>query len=506
MDENLLTKEELDEMVELSMADGFSHGSPMDQVERLVLVSHYSPYPWQWAFHAAAREADHEGGPVDIGLGGARGPGKSHAVLSQAALDDCQRCPGLKILFLRQTGVSAQESFDDLITKAVRGRAEYHKTKNALKFPNGSRVLLGGFKDEGDIDKYIGIEYDVIIVEELTQLTKEKYDKLRGSLRTSKPNWRPRMYTSFNPGGIGHAWVRDRYVVPFRRGQQTDTRFIPSNYKDNPMLNAGYIEYLESLGGALGRAWREGNWDVFEGQYFYEWDHERHVVAPFKIPITWLKYRSVDPSGRAGVTSCHWYAVNTEGRAYCYREYFKTGKDLDEHAKAIARLSQDDDGVVEEYQYTVIDAAAFSKAGYSETAAEIFERNGVVGLLPAAKERVVGWNAVHTYLRWTKTEQGYTQPLIQFFSTCANMIETIPLALHDERHPEDVMSINTRFTDAEDNTGNEHQDALDDLRYFLRTLRETKAPRAETPVERRLSALREKSGTFNYQYTRGGSQ
>lgn len=486
-------------LLEKCVNTALSAGSPPDQIEALMEDAGYIPYPWQWQFHAAAREADQEGGPVDIGLGGARGPGKSHAVLSQAALDDCQRMDGLKVLFLRQTGLSAQESFDDLIHKAVRGRAEYRKSKNALRFPNGSRILLGGFKNESDIDKYIGLEYDVIIIEELTQLTEEKYTKLRGSLRTSKQGWRPRMYTSFNPGGKGHVWVRARYVLPYREGNQKETRFIPSTYKQNPALNKGYIEYLESIGGDLGKAWREGEWDLFSGQYFSEWRFEKHVVRPFEIPSTWRRFRSIDPSGRDGITSCHWYALDPDGHVWVYREYYygigvatknggkiEVGRDYDQHAIAIAKMSEDEDGTPEEYQYTIIDTAAFAKAGYSETAAEIYARHGVDGLIPAAKERVVGWNAVHQYLRWTI----HKEPSLRVFKTCVNMIRTIPLLQHDEKHPEDV-----------DSDGEDH--AADELRYFLRTLRESKAPKPLSAIERRLQALRETEDqtSFNYQRT-----
>lgn len=477
-------------------------GSPKDQVVNLVQNGNYIPYRWQWQFHAAAREADHEGGPTDIGLGGARGPGKSHGVLSQVALDDAQRVEGLKVLFLRQTGASAAESFDDLITKAIRGHTEYRKSAKALRFPNGSRIVLGGFKDEKEIDKYIGIEYDVIIVEELTQITEEKYTKLRGSLRTTKPNWRPRMYTSFNPGGIGHAWVRERYVIPYREDRQTETRFIPSTYKENPALNKEYIIYLESIGGNLGKAWREGEWDIFEGQYFGEWRYEHHVVKARRIPDTWIRYRSIDPAGRAGMTSCHWYAVDPEGRAWVYREYvwgpgikkpdgtvIEVGRDHDEHAKEIARLSLDSEGIIEPYRYTVMDTSAIAKLGYSETVAEIYERNGVNGLVAAAKERVVGWNAVHTYLRWDLS----TPPQLRVFETCVKLIEEIPLAQHDEHNPDDVAG--TR-------KGAEHWDCIDDLRYFLRTLRDAKAPKPLSPVERKLKALREMDTTSDYSYMR----
>ncbi len=483
-------------------------GCPRDQVETLI-NSAYIPLPWQWAFHAAAREADKPNGPVDIGAGGARGPGKSHVVLSQTALDDCQRVAGLKCLFLRQTGVAAKESFDDLVAKVISGHVEYRKTATSLKFPNGSRIILGGFKDDRDIDKYIGIEYDIIIVEELNQLSQERYEKLRGSLRTSKPNWRPRMYTSFNPGGKGHSFVKDRYVIPYRENTQTDTRFIPSTYLDNIHLNSEYIGYLEGLQGDIGKAWREGEWDLFSGQYFSEWRYEKHVVEPFAIPDTWPKFRSIDPSGRDGITSCHWYALDSDGRVWCYREYYWNpkrdgveGRDYDEHAQAIAKLSRDKNDIEEAYKYSIIDTAAFAKAGFSETAVEIFNRNGVTGILPAAKERVIGWNAVHSYLRWKEKDfededdsgkimsaRSYQQPKIKFFKTCVNIIRTIPLLQHDEKNPEDL-----------DSDGEDH--AADELRYFLRTLRDGKAPKALNLIERRLEAIRKQEASFDYQYKR----
>lgn len=506
------------------IAAALEAGCPYDQTRQFIQHS-YIPYPWQWRFHAAARAADEPDGPTDIGLGGARGPGKSHAVISQAGMDDCQRVEGLKGLFLRQTGTSAVESFDDLINKALKGRVAYRKSKNRIIFTDtGSRIILGGFKDENDIDKYIGVEYDFIIIEELTQLTKEKYDKLKGSLRTSKPNWRPRIYSSFNPGGVGHAWVREMFVLPARAHPQETSyfymepstnrpirvSFVPSTYKENPALNPEYIAYLESLGGDLGKAWREGEWDLFAGQYFSEWRYEKHVVRPFLIPLSWKRFRSIDPSGRDGITSCHWYAIDSDGRVWCYREYYYgvgvkdkngntilVGRDYDQHAKEITKLSTGDDGVPEDYLYTIIDTAAFSKAGFSETAAEIYERHGVTGLLPAAKERVIGWNAVHYYLRYAKThgeldaegKQVSTVPLLRIFETCANMIRTIPLLQHDEKRPEDV-----------DSRGEDH--AADELRYILRTFREAKAPRPLTKVEQRIKEMQEQERQADFQYTR----
>ena len=501
-----MANKDLEKKIESCIMTAVASGAPRDQTERFI-TSGYIPLPWQWEFHAAAREADLPGGPVDIGLGGARGPGKSHAVLSQAALDDCQRVPGLKGLFLRQTGVSAKESFDDLVGKVVRGHIAMEKQQNILKFPNGSRIILGGFRTESDIDKYTGIEYDFIIVEELNQLTEEKYKKLRGSLRTTKTEWRPRMYTSFNPGGVGHGLVKNRYVIPHRERNEKETRFIGGTYKMNPYLNPEYTDYLEGLGGTLGKAWREGDFDLFEGMYFMEWRYDKHVVREnrmFTIPVTWLRYRSIDPGGRDGITSCHWYAVDGNGRVWVYREYYYgpdvidpktgepygTGRDHDQHAEAIYAMSCDEDGVEEQYRYSVIDTSAFAKAGYSETVADIYARKGVKDLVPAAKERVVGWNAVHTYLRW-KEDEKEVEPKLQIFPICTNMIRTLPLLQHDVLHPEDVDS------DGEDHGG-------DELRYFLRTLRETKAPRPQNVIERKLANLRSRQTGqgFDYQYHR----
>lgn len=462
-------------------------GVPQDQMLNLIQGG-YIALPWQLKFHAFAREADKPDGPTDIGVGGARGPGKSHAVFAQVTIDDCQRVPNLKFLFLRQTGTAARESFEDLIMKVLARRLKYEHTSGVLKFPNGSRVILGGYHDDSDIDKYIGIEYDGIAIEELNQLSKDRVDKLKGSLRTSKDNWRPRVYTSFNPGGKGHQDVKTQYIMPFRERTEHRTRFVPSTYKDNPYLNVEYLEYLEGLGGNLGRAWREGDWDLFEGQFFNEFRRERHVVYPYEIPDNWKRLRSIDPSGRKGITSCHWYAVDESGNIHVYREYYGTGLDSDEHAKSICELSRD-----EEYSYSCIDRAAYSQLGMPETTAEIYERCGVMGLIPSAKNRLHGWDLVRQYLRWQKIDMVSGKvieefiPKLRIFETCPNLIRTLPTLIHDEHKPEDL-----------DSDGEDH--AADELRYLLQTLREQKSPVKENVVQKRLREIKEKEYDFSFSY------
>src|ERR1035437_1158814 len=364
-----------------------------------------------------------------------------------------------------------------------------------LKPEYGSHVLA--LRNLDDPSKYLSSEFAIIAQEEVTENEEDTFHRLRSRLRwTGIPN--PKWIGATNPGGIGHEWVKKLWIdrnFPDEMKEQADQfAYVKALPADNPYLSEQYLATLDSMPEKLRKAYRDGNWDVFEGQYFTEWDREVHVCKPFAIPATWRRYRSIDPSGRSGVTACHWYALDSNGEVWVYREYHMTGLDYDQHADNIARLSKDKDGVEEPYPYTVIDTSAFAKAGYSETAVEIYERHGVTGLIPADKERVIGWNAVHQYLRHGKNEEGVNiGTKLHIFETCPSMIRTIPLAQHDELHPEDVADIRN---------GAEHGDDLDDLRYFLRTLKEQKSQRPLSKVEQHLQRLKRAESIPDYSYTR----
>lgn len=460
--------------IDIFIKSAYEAGMPRDQLENF-LKCKYVPFPWQLKFHSQTRAID-KSEVVDIGVGGARGPGKSHCVFAQVSLDDCQRVSGLKALFLRQTGKSARESFEDLIGTILRNKIkhEYNISTGTVRFPNHSRILLGGFENDKDIDKYVGIEYDVIAVEELNQITKEKIDKLKGSLRTSKPNWKPRFYASFNPGGMGHGWIKDHFVIPQRENREIKTKFFPATYKDNPCLNKEYIDYLNGLTGNLGKAWREGNWDIFEGQYFNEWNEKIHTCEPFEIPADWRRYRSYD-HGRKNPACCLWHAIDYDGRDYVYRELYVKDLNADEIAREIVRLS-----VGENYHYSVADPSIFSNTGFTdrrsgaETIAEVFANNGIM-FSPASNRRVDGWNTVHRYLAGER-------PQLQVFKTCYNGIRTIPTLIHDDHQPEDVETL-----------GDDHW--ADSLRYLLQTLHERKTAKPLTDIEKK---MKEHNKPFNF--------
>lgn len=423
---------------------------PDDQIGRF-LSSFYAPLPWAMAFHAAAREADRPDGPTQIGTGGARGPGKSHAVMAQVGLDDCQRFEGLKFLFLRRVQKSAAESFDDLVRKVFAG-VECEAIANRVTFKNGSRILIGGYNNERDIDKYLGIEYDGIVLEEETQISNEKREKIRGSLRTSRSDWRPRWYGSTNPGGIGHNAFKERFVIPYREGKETDTRFFPSTYRDNPFLNPEYINYLLSLTGPLGRAWRDGDWDIFEGQAFSAFSYETHVVKPFDLPKHWMKWRSVD-WGYRNPFCCVWLTKDPDmGRVYVYREVYTAGLTDRQQARAILDLTPPD----EKISLTYADPSMWIRKSHQETtytSADEYLAEGVA-LTRADNDRLTRKRKTDTLLALLPDGR----PGLIFFSVCTDCIRTIPALPYSMRNPEDVDS------DAEDH-------AYDAMSYGLTSIK-----------------------------------
>jgi hypothetical protein len=228
-----------DERIERMLVAMKAAGMTKDQAGNFTRAG-YIPLEGMLPFHAAARESDKTGGPEWIALGGKRGPGKSHTIMAQVGLDDCQRVPELKVLFLRKIMKAARESLEDIV-RAVFRHTEHTPTADGIKLPNDSRIIIGGFKDEQDIDKYLGIEYDVIVIEECTQISEDKKNKLRGSLRTSKHGWRPRVYLSTNADGIGLLWFKKTFIEPFRKGRQSLTRFFDVTAIHNPFINVEYI-------------------------------------------------------------------------------------------------------------------------------------------------------------------------------------------------------------------------------------------------------------------------
>lgn len=336
------------------------------------------------------------------------------------------------------------------------------------------------FRNLDDASKYQSSEFAVIAVDELTKNTEETFTFLRTRLRWPGIS-NPKFIGASNPGGIGHGWVKKLWIYKsFNPNEQEKNQFvyIRARATDNPHIDPSYLLTLQSLPERQRMAYLDGNWDIFEGQYFMEWDRDKHVVKPFPIPPGWTRFRSIDPSGRHGITSCHWYALDYDGNVWVYREHYASGMDADMHAQTIASLSEG-----EFYQYTIIDTAAWFDQGLGETTAEVYARNNVYANMPSSKNRLVGWDTVHRYLRWDE----HTPPKLRIFDTCVNLIRTLPTLIHDETNHQDI-----------DTAGEDH--AADELRYFLQTLRDQKTNPPMTKVEKRLEWLKKRKSGNSYNF------
>ena len=371
----------------------------------------------QLAASAAARLCDAPNGPMAIGYGGARGGGKSHWLLAQMGADDCQRVLGLKCLLLRKVGKANLEHFEDLRRRLFgRLKHEFSAFRGILSFNNGSRIIAGHFQNEKDIDAYLGLEYDVIGIEEATTLTARKYQDISTCCRTSKPNFRPRIYSTTNPGGVGHGWYRTKFIVPFQEKSETETRFIPARVTDNRWNNPEYVRVLENLTGWQKRAWLDGDWDIAAGQYFTTLRREERL---------WLPQR-------------HATAIKAM---------------LARHKIGDRKLA------VEDLKRIVAGADVFSRQSDGTTIAAQYAKLGMT-LRSANTDRVNGWAEILT--RFGDVEAGI-RPTLFIHKRCGRLLETLPALQHDPNRPEDVLKIDAD----EDGIGGD--DAADSLRYLVAT-------------------------------------
>ena len=464
-----LTNKQLIRLAEARLIESAKRvGLPPDSLVRF-RAGGYCPQPKQLEFHAACRLADTDADLDQIGFGGARGPGKSHAVFAQIALDDCQRCSGLKVLYIRKVAKNAREQFEDLRRVVLRSVPHnYNRSSGVIAFPNGSRIVIGHFKNESDVDQYLGLEYDVIAIEEATTLSLSKYKTLRDSNRTSKPNWKPRIYASTNPGNIGHVWFKERFITPARKGTEASTRFVFATVDDNKFIDSGYTKKLEDNTGWKLRAYRFGDWDIAAGQYFSTWNHEAHVVKPFEIPSHWPVWASLD-YGFTHPTAVLLFTEN-DGTIYVIAEHVQAKWLPSLHAESIHATLGRHGRAVDSLEAFVAGADVFANKGdaNAKTIAEQYAEHGIE-LTAAAMDRVSGWGEC---LRLLGDVERKIEPRIKIFDTCERLIEGIPALQHNPNKPEDVLKWDV------DDEGSGGDDAADAWRYgVMARFKEADEPR-----------------------------
>lgn len=431
--------------------------------------------PRQLEFAAAARSCDQPGGPIELGFGGARSGGKTFIMLAQMGIDDCQRRPYLKCLLLRKVGKSGIEQFQDMRLRLF-GRIPHRFTnRGILTFPNGSRIIAGHFKSESDVDAYLGLEYDVIGLEEATTLTSRKIKDIATCCRTNKPDWRPRIYSSANPGGVGHAGYRARFILPYLANQAKggpknyggETRFVPARVEDNRFSNPEYVNVLNSLTGWQLRAWRYGDWDIAAGQFFTAFRRETHVVGNEFDVNRIVRWSMALDYGTEHYTVALVGGEDRDGTFFIVDSHVDRRMLPSQHAEKIkAMLDRIKIGVTDARGLTVADLASkvagtdiFAKESNQVSIAQQFEAAGIK-FGPANTDRINGWAEVTR--RLGDPPRGI-KPTLYIHQRCAMLIEQLPEMQHDPKRPEDVLKVDV------DEDGNGGDDGADCARYLLAT-------------------------------------
>ena len=422
-----------------------------------------------------------------VAYGGARGGGKSHAVRAKATYLGFEH-PGIRMLLVRRTFPELRENHTSRLLDAYERlpasiRPRYSDSDKVFLFPGGARLKLGYCDSEDDVRQYQGQEYDVLFIDEATQLSETQFKWLNACVRGAGP-YPKRTYLTCNPGGVGHAWVKRLFIDrDYRPGEDpADYAFIRARVWDNAPLFAGdagylkamqalkkedlseeervrlamdsadYVKQLKSLSPELRRAWLDGDWDVFSGQFFTEFSRDVHVCEPFEIPRGWRCSAALDYG--LDMLAVLWFAVSPDGRAYCYRSLEKRDMTVAMAARAILSA-----GPEEVCEYIAPPDLWNRRQDTGLSAAEIFAEHGVP-LVKAGNRRIDGWLAVKEYLR---ADDG--EPRLKIFSTCTPLLRALPLLQHDPKRPGDAA---TRPHDVTHST--------DALRYWCSRRQEAPLP------------------------------
>ena len=411
----------------------------------------------QYKFLSASRK--------HVGFGGARGGGKSWSVRTKAKIL-AVTYGGIKILIVRRTYPELVNNHINQLREELHGIARYNKSEKVFTFPNGSTIKFGYCNNDKDLDQYQGAEYDVIFLDEATQLQEMWIKKITACVRGVN-DFPKRIYYTCNPGGASHGYFKRLFIdKKYEDGEvPEDYTFIQALVTDNKALMVSqpdYIKQLEALPPKLREAWLHGRWDIFEGQFFEDFRETpdidlchkagitpeealiqrrfTHVIEPFEIPRGWNIMRSYD-FGYNKPFSLGYWAVDYDGVLYRIMELYGCTQtpdegvkwSPDEQFKRIAELEREHPWLEGRHIVDSVADPAIWDASRGESIAETAMRYGIY-FSPGDNQRIAGWMQVHYRMQFD--HNGY--PRMYVFNNCKAFIRTMPLMMYSETHPEDL--------------------------------------------------------------------
>lgn len=445
----------------------------------------YEPFPKQGLAHRTYAD--------EVLFGGAAGPGKTDWLIAEALILALE-IPGAAVGLFRRTLADLERPrsiIPRLLARIPRRVGVYNGNKYQWRFVNGSVLALGYLQHDKDVQNYQGAEFDLIGIDQVEQFEEWQYRFLTSRLRAAGPvaealeakGFRPRILNTANPGGPGHAWVKARWIEPAPPGvtwqpeptedePEPGTRvFIPGKHTDNPALDQSYRRRLRNLPPDLRRALEEGDWDVFIGQRFRHFRRDTHVIAPerFRVPLGGVaKGVGVDYGLEAPFVAL-WGAMMPGDILVVYRELDGSGLTPAQQAQGILKAELPGERRPQRPIPVALDPSTWARQpnapglqdakGHAQPddrppvgsiAGDYYDAG--VPVERANNARVRGWALIDDLLRvrhvghedptipgnpWTPCSP-YCLPRLLIYSTCVNLIRTLPGLVRDKRKPEDV--------------------------------------------------------------------
>ena len=355
----------------------------------------------------------------DILFGGAIGGGKTDGLISLPIRRRFFEIPDTQAVILRPSVPQLEgEILPRTRSLYPHFGGKFNEQKKIWTFPSGYRVMCGYAETPKDIEKYDGVQFHLVMFDELQKFDKATVDYLMVQRLRAAPGIPTIGRHTGMPGGKGHAWVVERYgLEKFPKGRMIleqklrkdsdrvhRVMFIPSRLEDNKHLDESYTSQLDGLDEGLFEARRYGNWASMSGDVFRNFrvehrpgepDNALHVYEPFRIPDHWTRFIAIDP-GHAAYTFAIWCAIDPKTKVlWIYRTYARKGLTTTEWAIELKIMNAGDP-----IKFVVIDSAAFSNKGEKSTVAAQFKEE--FGLFPrrSVKDRISGKQAILELLRW----------------------------------------------------------------------------------------------------------
>lgn len=376
---------------------------------------------------------------------------------------------GVPGLILRRTTTAMTAIRERLLERIPPEVGKFSDQKGIWRFRNGGTLTLAYLENNAHIDRYVGNEFFLIAWDELTQFTEYQYKRMFHPLRISKkhPSYEllkkaglsPYYISGTNPGGIGHGWVKARFIdpaPPYTLWQPRSTPeepkpgtriFVPSLLSDNPYLDDEYLANLQAMDEEERRMLITGDWDVYKGQYFSEFRRNIHVVKPEDYPLTLggtRRLMGID-FGVSNPFAALWGALLADNQLLIYRELYQADLTASEQAKLILASEMPGERLSSRPIPTYLDPACWQREANSpapsrpgvaprESAAWHYQQAGLP-VRKADNRRKEGWQELKRRLRINPKT---SKPGILIYDTCVNLIRTLPDLPRDKNDPEDV--------------------------------------------------------------------